>query len=59
MTTFMKVVGWCPYHKRFGWRVDLAGADQQVATSHAMRSIESAAQQGWEIRPLFAETSED
>lgn len=51
-------VGWCAYHRTHGWRPDLAARHQQDATAAAMRSIESAAQQGWEIQPLYPFTVE-
>lgn len=47
-------IGYAPYHPKHGWRIDLCGCTVQLAECYAMRNIESAAQQGWTIQPLYA-----
>lgn len=44
----------CPWHPDHGWRVDLAEVDEQSTIAACMRDIESATQQGWRVRPLYA-----
>jgi len=50
-------IGYAPFHPRFGWRVDLAAKDEQIATAVLMRSIDGAAQAGWSILPIYAPSS--
>ncbi|HMI56396.1 MAG TPA: hypothetical protein VK494_09425 [Gemmatimonadaceae bacterium] len=47
-------IGYAPFHPKHGWRIDLSGYTAQLAECYAMRNIESAAQQGWTIQPLYA-----
>jgi hypothetical protein len=52
--TMGEPVGYAPYHPKHGWRIDLSASLERLAECYAMRNIESAAQQGWTIQPLYA-----
>jgi hypothetical protein len=47
-------IGYAPFHPSYGWRPDLAAKKEQIATAVLMRSIESAAQLGWSVLPIYA-----
>jgi hypothetical protein len=46
-------IGFAAYHPTLGWRPDLAAKSEQIVTALVMRSIDGAAAEGWEVRPIF------